>query len=116
MIKLFANLIVFGGVIGAFIDSIDSEDDVSKLISNCTVYFIQYVSTIMDLYWVIGFNKKFVLCALYSTVPSGVGLIIAVLLIIIGKYDKVSCLNFIGIGVVFSTWYAGIQTPKMVGL
>ena len=112
MIKLFANVIILCGVIASFVDSIKSENEVNKLISYCIVYFIQYFSSIMDLYWVIGLNKTFVWCALYSTVSADVGLIIAVSLMIIGKYDKLSCASFIGIGVVFSTWYAGIQTSN----
>jgi hypothetical protein len=62
----------------------------------------------MDLYWNMGFNKKFIGYTIYTTVPANFFLVIVVLLIVIGKgkFEPTSSIAFLGPEIVFSNLYS----------
>ncbi|RGB25161.1 hypothetical protein C1646_471444 [Rhizophagus diaphanus] len=104
VMKLLGNLIVFAIVIGIFVSNVKSKNEIYQAISYCIIYFSQYTSTILDLYWNLGINNKFFRFASYTTAPGGCFLLITVLLIKVGKYEMISSLTFLGLGILFSDW------------
>ncbi|POG57260.1 hypothetical protein GLOIN_2v1739010, partial [Rhizophagus irregularis DAOM 181602=DAOM 197198] len=71
VMKLLGNTIVFAIVVGMFVGNLKSKNELYQAISYGIIYFSQYTSTILDLYWNLGINKNFFRFASYTSVPEG---------------------------------------------
>lgn len=74
--------------------------------SYLSVFIEQIIMRIMDLYWKMGFNKKFIIYTIYILIPPGLFSVITIILMTVSNFTPTSALALVGPEVSLSEWVA----------